>query len=63
MVRFHFKVKKGWIQYRPVTTAHTRMNFRAVATRICNRGPREVKAVVHDHEWLKAMRGLKLRVI
>jgi len=25
--------------------------------RICNHGPREVKAVVH--EWLKSMRGLK----
>jgi len=35
-----------------------------VATRICNAGgPREVKAVVHDHEWLKSTRGLKPRIV
>jgi len=51
------------IQYHPVTTAHTCVNFRVVATRICNRGPCEVKAVVHDHEWLKSARGLKSCVV
>jgi len=38
------------IQYRPVTTAHMRVNFHVVAMCICNRGPCEVKAVVRDHD-------------
>jgi len=27
--------------------------------RLCNHGPREVKAMVHDHEWFKSTHGLK----
>jgi len=49
------------LQYRPVTTAHTRVNFCMVAMCICNHGPCKVKAVVHS--WLKSMRGLKPRIV
>jgi len=51
------------IQYCPVTTAHTCVNFCVVATCICNRGPREVKAVIHNHEWLKSIHDLKPCVV
>jgi len=30
---------------------------------ICNCGPRDVKAVVHNHEWFKSTRDLKLPVV
>jgi len=45
-----YKAFSEALQYRPVTTPHTRVNFRMVAMRISNHGPSEVKAVVHDHE-------------
>jgi len=38
-------------------------DFSRGTTRICNCGPREFKAVIHDHEWLKSMHGLKPRVV
>jgi len=52
-----------YVRYHPVTTAHTRVDFSRGTTRICTRGPREVKAVVHDHKWLKSTRGLKPCVV
>jgi len=53
-------LRSSLMQYHPITTAQTCVNFRVVATCICNRGPREVKAVV---QWLKSTRDLKPCVV
>jgi len=43
-----------------VPTAQHACDFScSTTTRYYNRGPHEVKAVVHDHEWFKSMCGLK----
>jgi len=57
------KKQRIGIQYRPVTTAHTCVNFRVVTMRMCNRGSRAVKAVVHNHGWLKSTRDLEPCVV
>jgi len=38
-------------------------DFLCGTTHIYNCGPREVKAVVHDHAWFKATRDLKPPVV